>query len=80
LVVPNHHLSAIADCRDIVSDYAEICDLIDLIGPLDFDGFCAGYLEHGAWRVTREHRELRVRIVVEESNGEEQRDGATYAA
>lgn len=30
----------------ILADYTALCDLL---GPLNFDTFCAGYVEHSAW-------------------------------
>ena len=59
----------------IVADYTAMCALLDL---LDFDAFCAGYLDHGRWRSLRE-KGLSVDDGVT-SGREESRGRASYAS
>jgi hypothetical protein len=67
------------DCRVIAADYTAMCELL---GRLDFHGFCAGYLDHSTWLSMREAggRASRTVAAVKSGSGGERRQSASYAS
>jgi hypothetical protein len=66
----------VPDCRVIVTDFIAVCELLE---PLDFDGFCAGYLAHSTWLSLREPAAGPAVAVMTSGRGE-LRQRASYAA
>lgn len=68
----------LANCQVIVVDFIAMCAVL---GPLDFDGFCAGYLEHGAWLAARgEGRDTRLFAAIGQRTRRERPERASYAS
>lgn len=64
------------DCRTIVADYIA---LRRAFGPLDFEGFCAGCVEHGKWLAMRDGAARTPSDAGVQSKMGERRERASYA-
>jgi len=61
--------------RFVLADYDAMCEF-GMVGRLDFEAFCAGYLSYDEWKAAAS----RSTDTAAELRREGRRSGATYAA